>query len=161
MMKRSNKKANRLFLKLDERHLRALQRIGLKEHEDYFKRQPHLKRFRRRLIGICLCQGAATHYLNPKWGINDIDIWHFYLEKDYGRFPYRGHKKNRKMYKGRHVDFLKRGIPLDIFEAMGKDKVSSLLALLLKRNSILLEQPIVGLYPNSMERCSGQEKEGP
>ncbi|MEM3159519.1 MAG: hypothetical protein QXJ74_01920 [Nitrososphaera sp.] len=150
MKKRSNKKVNRLFSKLDKRQLRALQRMSLEEHNDYFDRNDHLKDFKDKLVGICLCQGAATHYLNPEWGINDFDIWHFYLEDGSKRFPYRGHKKDRKVYKERHVDFLKTGIPLEIFQAMGRDKGSTIMAFLLKKKSVLLEQPIVGLYPESL-----------
>jgi hypothetical protein len=150
MKKRKNKKANRLFLPLDRRHLRALQRIGLKEQGEYFDRNPKLETFKHKLLGICLCQGAATHYLNPKWGIADFDLWHFYLEEGPKRFPYRGHKKVKKAYKGKPVDLLKRGIPQDLYMTMSKNRGAAILAFLLRKEDILLDQAIVGLYPESL-----------
>ena len=69
---------NRSYFSLTINDLKKLKKLALKEHEEFFKRNPHLKSaYYNSLIGICLCQGAASHYLNPSVGIKDFDIWFF------------------------------------------------------------------------------------
>jgi len=107
----------RVYNPLGVDDLERLRELALEEHENFFERNPHLREaFYNSLIGICLCQGAASHYLNPTVGIKDFDIWHFYLESGKDNFPYRAHKRLKNGYKGKPIDFLKRSIPKYIYE---------------------------------------------
>lgn len=145
----------RIYDRLTREDLERLKELALREHEEFFKRNPHLKdAFSNSLIGICLCQGAALHYLNPKVGIKDFDIWHFYLENESTTFPYRALKRDKNGYKGRPIDFIKRVIPKRIYESYLNDPKQIILEYLLERNTrtkkLLLEKPIVGLFPDKI-----------
>jgi len=140
-------------LTLDD--LERLKEIGLKEHEEFFKRNPHLRSaFYETLIGIFLCQGAASHFVNPSVGIKDFDIWHFYVEHDSINFPYRAHRRIEHGYKNRPIDFLKRAIPRGIFNSFPNDPEKVVMTYLLEKNTIsknmLLKKAIIGLYPDKI-----------
>jgi hypothetical protein len=103
--------SNRLYFPLKTSDLEQLKNIARTEHKDFFLRNPHLNdAYYKSLIAICLCQGAAWHYLDPTIGIKDFDIWHFYLDNKVTAFPYRAHKRIENGYKARPIDFLKRSI---------------------------------------------------
>jgi hypothetical protein len=145
----------RLYDPLTIHDLEKLKELALREHEEFFERNPHLKSvFYNSLIGICLCQGAASHYLNPKVGIKDFDIWHFYCEDNSIAFPYRAHKSIEKGYKGKPIDFLKRAIPKYICDSYPNDPEQIIIGYLLERNTktknLLLEKAIVGLFPDKI-----------
>lgn len=145
----------RIYDPLTKKDLEELKNIALREHEDFFKRNPHLKSpFHDSLIGVCLCQGAASHYLNPKVGIKDFDIWHFYLKNESTPFPYRAHKRIENGYKGRPIDFLKRAIPRPISDSYFNEADQIILDYLLERNTptkkLLLKKAIIGLFPNKI-----------
>lgn len=135
--------------------MKKLKDLGLKEHEEFFKRNPHLKdAYYNSLIGIVLCQGAASHYLNPKVGIKDFDIWHFYVENENVNFPYRAHKRIKKGYIGRPIDFLKRAISKRIYQLYPNDPGKVIMEYLLERNTVtkklLLKKPVIGLFPDNI-----------
>jgi hypothetical protein len=154
--------AERLYDTITMHDLERLKELAVREHEDFFKRNPHLKRaFYDSLIGICLCQGAASHFLNPKVGIKDFDIWHFYVEDNRSYFPYRAHKRIENGYKGKPIDFLKRAIPTHTYNANASEQ--TIMNYLFERNTktkrLLLEKAIIGLFPaniygkNHLERA--------
>jgi len=145
----------RLYDLLDINDLERLRKLALKEHEFFFERNPHLsKAYYNSLIGICLCQGAASHYLNPTVGIKDFDIWHFYLENEKVNFPYRAHKILENGYRSKPIDFLKRGIPKYINKLTPDDQGRIIINYLLERNTktkgFLLKKAIIGLYPDKI-----------
>ena len=147
--------AERIYDPLTRNDLDQLKELALREHEEFFERNPHLKfAYHGSLIGVCLCQGAASHYLNPKVGIKDFDIWHFYLENESTAFPYRAHKRIENGYKDRPIDFLKRAIPKHICEFYPNEPEQIILRYLLDRNTptkrLLLEKAIIGLFPNKI-----------
>lgn len=142
----------RLYDALTTKDLSRLRDIGLQEHENFFRRNPRLKfPYYRRLLAICLCQGAASHYLDNRWGINDFDLWHFYLEHASVPFPYRAHYRIQNGYRGRRVDFLKRTIREDI-ALRHCDSGEAVLAYLLERNTsskrLLVRKGVIGLFPS-------------
>lgn len=146
---------NRIYTKLDLNDLKALQKLALEEHEEFFKRNRHLKdAYYDSLVGIALCQGAASHYINSSVGIKDFDIWHFYAEnKDIG-FPYRAHKSIENGYKNRSIDFLKRAINQKLCENYSNNPKQSIMEYLFERNTItkriLLKKAIIGLFPKEI-----------
>lgn len=137
---------------MNKKDLSHLKELALTEHKNFFIRNPHLKKsYSKELIGICLCQGAASHYLNPKIGIKDFDIWHFYEENKNENFPYRANKPLKNGYKGIQIDFLKREIPTAIIRANKGRPGKSILAYLLQKKTttqkVLLKKAVIGLYP--------------
>jgi len=147
--------AERLCTPLTRDDLEMLKRLALREHEDFFRRNPHLtSAYRNSLVGIFLCQGAASHYLNPEVGIKDFDIWHFYIENNITKFPYRAHKRFVGGYKGKPIDFLKRAIPKEICNSYPNDPKQIIMNYLLEKNTntkrLLLKKAIIGLYPDEI-----------
>lgn len=127
----------RIYSPLTEEDLEQLKKLALREHEEFFERNPHLNfAFHDSLVGVCLCQGAASHYLNPKVGIKDFDIWHFYLQNENTTFPYRAHKRIENGYKGRPIDFLKRAIPRRISESYSNEADQIILDYFLERSYV-------------------------
>ena len=144
-----------MYDRLTEHNLEQLKELALKEHKEFFERNPHLKNiYCNSLIGICLCQGAASHYLNPNVGIKDFDIWHFYVENTSTNFPYRAHKRIETGYKGKPIDFLKRAISKEIYDSFSNEPKQVIIEYLLERNTntkkLLLKKAIIGLYPNEI-----------
>lgn len=80
---------------LTKRHLNRLSKIAAADHGDFYARRPA---YRGRLIAVALAQGAATHYLDRRNGVKDLDVWSFFaLPPGDRRFP---EDKRTK-----HVDF--------------------------------------------------------
>lgn len=143
----------RLFDPITPEDLPRLRQLALKEHEDFFRRNKHLKRaFYDGLIAICLCQGAAAHYFDTRVGVKDFDIWHFYWESEEIQFPYRAHKRIQRGYKGKAVDFLKRAIPtkLKSYKDPGEIVLAYLLEKDTKTKKLLLEKPVISLHPEGI-----------
>lgn len=132
-----------------------LKKLALEENENFFKRNPHLREaYGDSLIGICLCQGAASHYLNQEVGIKDFDIWHFYLKNKNVYFPNRALKKLKNGYKGKRIDFLKRAIPRRIYDSNPDDPGQIIMEYMFEKNTEtkkeLLKKAIIGLYPDEI-----------
>ena len=147
----------RLYEPLTKHDIEQLKEIALKEHEKFFERNPRLKEaYYNSLIGICLCQGAASHYLNPEVGIKDFDIWHFYTENNTTRFSCRRPKKLKlpNGYRGKPIDFLKRAIPSDIYNSNFGSPGQIIMNYLFEKNTktktLLLKKAIIGLYPDEI-----------
>jgi len=147
--------AERLFEPISKLDLKELQRLALKEHEAFFKRNPYLKKaYHNSLIGIALCQGVASHYINPSVGINDFDIWLFYQKNQHINFWCRRRKSVENGYKGKRIDFLKRAINRDLYNLYPNEPDKCIIEYLLQRNTktkrFLLKKAVVGLFPNKI-----------
>lgn len=147
--------SERSYWVLTEADLTQLRQLAHEEHEEFFRRNPRLGAFfRKSLIGICLCQGAASHYLHPAIGIKDFDIWHFYRENKDSSFPYRAHKSIEGGYRGKRIDFLKRAIPESTCEQYPGQPGRTILSYLHQRDTRtkaeLLKKAIIGLWPSSI-----------
>lgn len=140
------------MFRLERKDLRNLRDLALKEHKSFFKRNPHLEpAYGNSLIGICLCQGAASHYLNPKVITNDFDIWHFYLADEEQNFPNRAHKKAE--YRNVPIDYLKRAIPEKLYTACRRKPERVIVEYLKQRKTRtkeLLDKAIIGLFPERL-----------
>jgi len=135
--------------------LKQLRELALEEHKQFFKRNPHLKNaYKGSLIAICLCQGAASHYVNSKVGVKDFDIWHFYVENEKVNFPYRAWKRIENGYRGKPIDFLKRAVPKKLFELHLNNPERIIIEYLSERNTktkrMLLKKAVVGLFPDKI-----------
>jgi hypothetical protein len=135
--------------------LRQLSELSLKEHEEFFKRNRRLKgAYFNSLIGVCLCQGAASHYINPNIGIKDFDIWFFYVENKSIDFPYRAIRTIKKGYKNKPIDFLRRAIPKGIYDLFPDDPEKIIMKYLLEKNTttkkFLIKKAIIGLFPKKI-----------
>lgn len=147
--------AERSYDPLSADDLEQLRELASKEHEQFFRRNSHLRRaYRNSLVVVCLCQGAASYYLNPRVGIKDFDIWHFYVENERINFPYSAQKRIKNGYKGKPVDFLKRAIPRGLFETYPNNPKLVILEFMLTRNTLtkklLLKKAAIGLFPQEI-----------
>lgn len=148
-------KRTRLYDRLTKNDLEQLAARALAEQKDFFRRNACLQNaYGNSLIGIALCQGAASHYLNPKVGINDFDIWFFYRESKKTRFNCRRVKSIKNGYKGIKIDFLKKAIPEVLCGESVKNPDRCILKYLQSRHTttsrFLLQKAIIGLYPRKM-----------
>ena len=133
---------------------RVLKELAIKEHEAFFRRNKHLREaYGNNLVAICLCQGAASHYLNPTVGVKDIDIWLFYKDCPGVNFPARSRKRDDNAYMGKPIDWLRRAIPAEMVEASDNEAGLAMRAYIEKRNINkwqLLKKAIIGLYPEQI-----------
>ena len=141
----------------------------LKEIEQYAKEE--LKRFlnevgnpkgkyrvyENKLIAICLCQGAAQHFVDGKTGIKDIDVWFFFKEDKNVKIPdiknmrYSVHKKFTNIG-DKSIDFLKKAIKQDIINKSESVKPEDILKSYLQNGNTstskyLASKSVVGLFP--------------
>lgn len=139
-------KDERTYEILNSKDLERLRDIVLKEQEDFFKRNPKFTGYRNRLIGICLCQGAAAHYIDKQAGIQDFDIWFFYKAEKDNLMWVRKRRSIKTAYLNKRIDFLKRAIPEELcnLENAGEIIKNYLLVSKQKTPKFLLEKAGIG-----------------
>lgn len=116
--------AERSYARIETHHLRKLADLAMSDLTDLFAGCPQVgDRYRNRLMLLCLCQGAARHFVHGDRGVKDFDVWAFFAVHPEGPFPYRrrgkqdfgrsrfGASPNDEGYEGRRVDVLGRSIP--------------------------------------------------
>ena len=115
--------SERSFESLNIDDLRRLSELALRDLNHLFTRKQETgERYKNRLMLICLCQGAAEHFIRPENGIKDFDVWAFFEGHPEKPFPYRrrgeadfscsrfGRHPNDFGFEGRRVDILGRSI---------------------------------------------------
>ena len=116
---------HRSFKKIKRADLTRLAELALDDLRSLFKRKRRSRVYADRLMLLCLCQGAARHYVHGDRGINDLDVWAFFKQHPKYVFPYRRHgfadfgpsrfgrhPKDKARFAGRRVDILGRSIPV-------------------------------------------------
>lgn len=110
--------------KIERHHLHRLAEIAIGDLDDFFQRYPKHVGYRDRLMVICLCQGAAGHFVHRDRGVKDFDVWAFFRKRQ-RPFPSRRHAKrdfgpsrfgrhpNDAHRRGRGVDLFGRSIPCE------------------------------------------------
>jgi hypothetical protein len=115
--------SDRSFERITKSDLKRLARIAREEREDFFQRHPEWALlYRKRILCSALCQGAALHFINGSTGVNDFDVWTFYVQHPEAAFPHHlvthrdfGHSRFGRdtaspAYEGRRVDLTGRSL---------------------------------------------------
>jgi len=152
--------SERSFERLSLDDLRRLAELALTDLRGLYARRPETASlYADRLIALCLCQGAAEHFVHPGRGIKDLDVWAFYREHPARAFPYRrrgivdfgrsklGRHPNDKGFAGRRVDVIGRSIPTQ----NGENRIEAIRDWLRGQHSEsaqhLARRPVVLIYP--------------
>ena len=151
---------HRSFARIIPSDLARLAQIALDDFADLCQRQEYSRRYADRLRLICLCQGAARHYVHGDRGVWDFDLWGFFEEVCGHPFPYRrrgehdfgpskfGRDPDDDAFKGRKVDVIGRSIgmpknkpPIEAVQHyLGEARTKSA--------SLLAERPVIVVWPN-------------
>ena len=152
---------HRSFARITPNDLARLAQIALDDFADLCARQKYSHRYANRLRLICLCQGAARHYVHHGRGVQDFDLWGF-LEQVRGHpFPYRrrgthdfGPSKfgrnpdDGDEFKGRRVDVIGRSIRMPKNETPIEAVERYLGEARTKSASLLAERPVIVVWPS-------------
>jgi hypothetical protein len=123
---------HRSFELITRADLRRLTKLAVGDFDGFFRRHKRWRPYADRLMLICLCQGAARHYCDPKrtfasereGGVNDFDVWGFFRKRpNLQAFPYRRHgvqdfgpskfgrsPNDEQRFTGRRIDVFGRSI---------------------------------------------------
>lgn len=152
---------NRSFLPIEHADLLRLAHIARRDRELYFRLHPYwAELYADRLLCVALCQGAARHYLDGTTGINDLDIFSFYIRHpdrhwfarrraiyDFGD-PKFGQSADKPQFIGRRVDCMGRSID----GSLGEDPVHAVRRYLRQQRTatarLLAEQAVIMLEPH-------------
>jgi hypothetical protein len=129
----------RSFETIERADLHRLAELALARIDAIFEKHPQKRAlYEGRLLGLCLCQGAADHYLAlaQSEGVHDFDLWAFFARRpearlwnrkpftaDYGPSKFKRSPRDSARFSGRRVDVLWRCLP-----AEGVDPVDAIRA---------------------------------
>lgn len=150
----------RSFKRITLQDLRRLLRIAREDRQKFLLRKKKWAVYRSRVLCVALCQGAASHYVDGKKGINDFDVYTFYrthpkvtwyakriARHDFGD-PKFGRSKDRPDFRGRRVDVLGRSIAVQPRESVKQTLRRYLIEGRTETARCLRMAPVVLLDPN-------------
>ena len=157
--------SERSFEPLNHSDLQRLAAIAFEDLEQLFARRPETgKRYRDRLMMLCLCQGGAEHFVRRHRGIKDLDVWAFFSNHPDRPFPWRrrgfrdfgpshlGRNPNndRFGFTGRSVDIMGRSIQCDPDHSVS-DCVRAWFQVGKTKSAKLIAQcPAIAIYPSDL-----------
>jgi hypothetical protein len=107
---------NRAYQTITLVDLQRLSEIASDDRNLLFARYPKYTVYQQRVACVALCQGAALHFIDGQTGIKDFDVWTFYWELPFIRFPPR--RRARAKFGPSHftnwsgrVDLIGRSVP--------------------------------------------------
>ena len=126
-------RAARAFETIEPADLARLAAIAQARIDAAFDSNPVRRaRYARGLLGVCLCQGAADHFVDraASAGVHDFDIWAFFrrppdggslwnrkpFTADFGPSKFGRSPLDAKKYRGRRIDVLWRDIAVGVEE---------------------------------------------
>jgi hypothetical protein len=81
---------DRSFEKITTDDQTRLAKLAVANLAEFFTRRPEIGAlYQNRLLALCLCQGAAKHYVSGKQGVKDFDVWAFFRVHPRRQFPPR------------------------------------------------------------------------
>ena len=114
---------HRSFERIRRRDLERLAELANADFDALFRRAVSGV-YAGRCFLMCLCQGAAEHYVRGEHGVQDFDVWAFFRPHPLMPFPYRRrgtvdfgpsrfgrNPDDAARFKGRRVDVMGRSIP--------------------------------------------------
>ena len=152
---------HRSFARITRNDLARLAQIAFDDLTDLCRRQKYSRRYADRLRLICLCQGAARHYVHHDRGVQDFDLWGFFEEVRGHPFPYRrrgerdfGPSKfgrnpdDGDAFKGRRVDVIGRSIRMPKNETPIEAVQRYLREARTESATLLAERPVIVVWPS-------------
>lgn len=114
----------RSFERITRDDLHRLGALASEDRDDFFTRlRDWAELYEDRVLCTALCQGAALHYVDGTTGVNDFDVYSFFVQhpkrpwfakrrrvRDFGD-PKFGRSVDKPNFIGRRVDLMGRGIP--------------------------------------------------
>lgn len=154
----------RLYDTLGEAHLQLIQNYAEEELRRFLLLSGNpvgrYAIYKDRLVAICLCQGAALHFIDGTTGVKDIDVWFFFRDDDRQHIRNVGNMRysiNAKVgsFGLRKLDFLKKGISKKVTEQLDSDDPADVVTAYLLHAGTdsanwLRQKAVVGLYPKSI-----------
>jgi hypothetical protein len=151
---------HRSFEKITEADIAILARIAYEDFEDLFTRKDYCRPYRDRVRQICLCQGAARHFVHGDRGVQDFDMWGFFAEipdhpfpprrrgkRDFGVSRFGRNPDDLPGFKGRRVDIIGRSIPMQATETSIESVQRYLRGGLTESARLLAERPVIVAWP--------------
>jgi hypothetical protein len=157
-------KRSRSFERINKADLAHLAHLALRNLHGLFARKPHSAVYDGRLMLLCLCQGAAQHYVHRDRGVNDFDVWAFFRSYPKYSFPYRRHgtadfgpsrfghnAREGSRFIGRRVDIMGRSVPV-----LDSDTAITALCRYLREGAAgssachLAQRPVVVIWPEAL-----------
>jgi hypothetical protein len=153
---------HRSFEEITPDDLTSLVQIARADFADLFQRKEYSRPYANRLRLICLCQGAARHYVHRDRGVQDFDLWGFFEaisdhefpprrrgKHDFGPSKFGRNPDDGDSFKGRRVDVIGRSISM----AENETPIESVLRYLREKRttsaSLLAERPVIVLWPEN------------
>jgi len=151
----------RTYSRFTEDDLKEMQRYAKKELKRFLEiSNGKYSVYEGKLIAICLCQGAAQHFVDKKTGIKDIDIWVFFEEDESVKIPHRRNMRKSECIRFKNlgekrVDWMKKMINKDIVKkARGRNPEDIFRAYLKNPKTqtarFLSKKSVVGLFPDEI-----------
>jgi hypothetical protein len=151
---------HRSYEPISDADLARLAELAAADLSELFGRSAYARPYRNRLSLLCLCQGAAQHFVHGDRGIHDFDVWAFYRAIPNHPFPHR--RRGRRdfgpsrfgrnpdaggQYTGRRVDVIGRSIDQQPRETPIQAVQRYLRNGHTESARLLAERPVIVLWP--------------